>query len=53
MARPHASLQRCYQPQMDQLIRTWLPQVNGLMLDEIEAINAELPFTAEPPALAL
>ena len=52
-ARPHASLHRWYQPQMDQLIRTWLPKVNGLMLEEIEAINAELPFKAEPPALAL
>ena len=40
-------------PQMDQLIRAWLPKVNGLMLEEIEAINAELPFKAEPPALAL
>ena len=36
---------------MDQLIRAWLPKVNGLMLEEIEAINAELPFKAEPPAL--
>ena len=53
VARPHASLHRWYQPQMDQLIRTWLPKVNGLMLEEIEAINAELPFKAEPPALAL
>ena len=38
---------------MDQLIRAWLPKVNGLMLEEIEAINAELPFKAELPALAL
>ena len=53
MARPHASLHRWYQPQMDQLIRAWLPKVNGLMLEEIQAINAELPFKAEPPALAL
>ena len=53
VARPHASLHRWYQPRMDQLIRTWLPKVNGLMLEEIDAINAELPFKAEPPALAL
>ena len=53
VARPHASLHRWYQPQMDQLIRTWLPKVNGLMLEEIDSINAELPFKAEPPALAL
>ncbi|MCB4408210.1 GNAT family N-acetyltransferase [Synechococcus sp. MU1642] len=53
VARPHASLHRWYQPQMDQLIRTWLPKANGLMLEEIEAINADLPFKAEPQALAL
>ena len=53
VARPHASLHRWYQPQMDQLIRAWLPKVNGLMLEEIEAINAELPFKADPPTLAL
>ena len=53
VAHPHASLHRWYQPQMDQLIRTWLPKVNGLMLEEIEAINAELPFKADPPSLAL
>jgi predicted N-acyltransferase len=53
VARPHASLHRWYQPQMDQLSRTWLPKVNGLMLEEIDSINAELPFKAEPPALAL
>jgi hypothetical protein len=27
--------------------------VNGLMLEEIDAINAELPFKAESPSLAL
>ena len=36
---------------MDGLIRQWLPQANGLMAEEIEAINAELPFKSEPPAL--
>ena len=53
VARPHASLHRWYQPQMDSLIRAWLPKVNGLMLEEIEAINAELPFKADAPALGL
>jgi hypothetical protein len=38
---------------MDGLIRAWLPKVNGLMLEEIDAINAELPFKAESPSLAL
>ena len=53
VARPHASLHRWYQPQMDSLIRAWLPKVNGLMLEEIEAINAELPFKADAPSLGL
>ena len=53
VARPHASLHRWYQPQMNELIRAWLPQVNRLMLQEIDAINAELPFKAETPSLAL
>ena len=51
VARPHASLHRWYHPGMDGLIRQWLPQANDLMAEEIEAINAELPFKAEPPAL--
>ena len=53
VACPTASLHRWYHPRMDALIRAWLPKVNGLMLDEIEAINEELPFKTEPPALAL
>ena len=53
VARSHASLHRWYQPQMNELIRAWLPQVNRLMLQEIDAINAELPFKAETPSLAL
>ena len=53
VAQPHASLHRWYEPQMDALIRAWLPKVNGLMLEEIDAINAELPFKAESPTLGL
>jgi predicted N-acyltransferase len=52
VARPHASLHRWYHAGMDQLIRQWLPQANALMLEEIDAINAELPFKAKPPALS-
>ena len=51
VARPHTSLHRWYDPRMDTLIRSWLPRANGLMQEEIEAINAELPFRSEPPAL--
>ncbi len=53
VARSRTSLHRWYQPQMDGLIRGWLDKVNPLMLEEIEAINAELPFRKEPPSLAL
>ena len=34
-----------------ELLRQWLPQANAQQLEEIEAINAELPFTAPPPPL--
>ncbi|MGC6482766.1 MAG: GNAT family N-acetyltransferase [Synechococcus sp.] len=51
VARPHASLHRWYHSGMDELIRQWLPQANGLMADEIEAINADLPFKAQPSTL--
>ena len=53
VARPHSSLHRWYDSRMDTLIRSWLPRANGLMQEEIEAINAELPFRSEPPALGL
>jgi hypothetical protein len=38
---------------MDGMIRGWLEKVNPMMLEEIEAINAELPFRKEPPSLVL
>jgi predicted N-acyltransferase len=51
VARPHASLHRWFDPRFDRLLRQWLPQANDQQLEEIEAINAELPFTAELPPL--
>jgi hypothetical protein len=51
LARPHASLHRWYDARFDGLVRRWLPQANGQMLEEIEAINAELPFRAGTPPL--
>jgi predicted N-acyltransferase len=51
VAQPRTSLHRWYDPQMDGLIRTWLPRANGLMQEEIQAINAELPFVSKPPEL--
>ena len=52
LAQPHASLHRWYQPRFDAIVRRWLPQANAGQLEEIEAINAELPFTAAVPGLA-
>ena len=49
----NASLHRWYDSRMDSLIRAWLEKVNPLMLEEIEAINAELPFRQETPSLTL
>ncbi|NDD43896.1 MAG: GNAT family N-acetyltransferase [Synechococcaceae bacterium WB9_4xB_025] len=51
VARPQHSLHRWYDEGMDRLIRTWLPKANGLMVEEIDAVNAELPFRAEAPQL--
>ena len=51
LARPHASLHRWRHPHFDAIVRRWLPEANAQQLEEIEAINAELPFTASPPDL--
>lgn len=52
LVRSHASLHRWYHPRFDAIVRRWLPEANAEQLQEIEAINAELPFTAKPPVLA-
>jgi predicted N-acyltransferase len=51
VAQPRASLHRWLDPQFDAILRQWLPGANRQMLSEIEAINADLPFTAayDPP----
>ncbi len=46
LVKPHASLHRWYNKQMDSLIRTWLPDANKLMLSQIEAVNKEMPFNS-------
>ena len=51
VARPHASLHRWHHPRFDAIVRRWLPEANTQQLEAIEAINAELPFTAQPPVL--
>jgi len=51
VAEPRTSLHRWYDPRFDAILRQWLPQANRELLAELEAINAELPFTAayDPP----
>jgi predicted N-acyltransferase len=51
LAQPHASLHRWYQPRFDAIVRRWLPEANAGQLEEIAAINAELPFKAAVPGL--
>ncbi|MFO8239086.1 MAG: GNAT family N-acetyltransferase [Prochlorococcaceae cyanobacterium] len=51
VAQPRASLHRWSDPRFEAILRDWLPGANAEMVREIEAINAELPFTAayDPP----
>ena len=49
LAEPRASLHLWTQPDFDRLLRRWLPQANAEILEEIEAINAEIPFVARSP----
>ncbi|WP_320675610.1 GNAT family N-acetyltransferase [Prochlorococcus sp. MIT 1300] len=44
IAKPNFSLHRWYDQRMDKLIRSWLPQANNLLLEEINNINKELPL---------
>jgi predicted N-acyltransferase len=51
VAEPRISLHRWLDPGYASILEQWLPGANAQMLDQIEAINAELPFTAayDPP----
>ena len=51
LAEPRVSLHRWSDPAFAAILRDWLPGANRLMLAEIEAENAELPFSAtyDPP----
>ncbi len=51
VAKPTVSLHRWYNNRMDSLIRAWLPKINNLMVQEINAINNELPFSNERPSI--
>lgn len=54
LAEPRASLHRWSDPGFAAILQRWLPEANRLQCQEIEAINAELPFTAsyDPPHAA-
>ena len=52
VAQPRASLHRWSDPRVDRLVRQWLPQANAQLLEEIEAVNAELPFCRRELPLA-
>jgi hypothetical protein len=51
LAEPRVSLHRWSDPGFADILQRWLPEANRLQCEEIEAINAELPFTAsyDPP----
>ena len=52
VAQPNTSLHRWYDPRMDKIIRSWLPKVNQLMLEEIKLTNDEVPFKIDKPKLS-
>jgi predicted N-acyltransferase len=39
------SLHHWSDPRFGSIIRRWLPDANAAQLEEIEAVNAELPFS--------
>ena len=51
VARSHASLHRWYYEPFDAIARRWLPEANSEQLSQIEAVNAELPFTGATRSL--
>lgn len=46
LAEPRHSLHRWSDPRFESMLTDWLPGANRQMLQEIEAVNAELPFRA-------
>ena len=45
IAQPRASLHRWQDRGFDRILRNWLPLANAQLLEELEAVNAELPFS--------
>lgn len=52
-ATAHYSLHRFYDPQFSAILRNHLAQVNEMELEEIEAINNELPFNKQEVVLKI
>ena len=52
IAQSSTSLHRWYNKKMDSIIRSWLPKVNQLMIEEIKATNNEVPFKCNKPKLS-
>ncbi|MFM7464810.1 MAG: GNAT family N-acetyltransferase [Cyanobium sp.] len=46
MAQPRTSVHRWFEPRFAAILQEWLPGANQELLKEIEAINADLPFTS-------
>jgi predicted N-acyltransferase len=51
MAEPRISLHRWTDPRFAALLERWLPQANDAMVEEMDAVNAELPFRAGLPPM--
>lgn len=45
LAQSQVSLHHWSDPRFGSIIRRWLPEANAAQLEEIEAVNAELPFS--------
>ncbi len=43
-AEPFSCLHRWFDPTLDQLLRSWLPQANQRLVEQINTLNAEMPF---------
>lgn len=51
LAEPQTSLHLWTEPAFDTIVRRWLPEANAQQIEEIEAVNAELPFSRPPVGL--
>ena len=51
IAKPNFSMHRWYDNKMNELIRNWLPQMNQLTLEKINAENQDLPIKIKNPQL--